>query len=486
MFNIRDIFTNKVPTIIAAFAIAAATSVSGAVVYASTSIGDNISTDGTLDVSGTSVFMSNVGIGVTSPNEKLTVNDGRIRITPKTDDGGSAQIYATGEGSGAMSISSNAYYDGSNWVRDDIAYGASNLHMINDGRLFYRTVSSGANPVTFTDRFVIDTGGNVGIGTTDPGEKLEVYSGVGAGRLRLTTDDGDGSIVQGYAAGDVGNLQFKVGADLTALRLNYNGSVVMNGGNVGIGTTTPGALLDIESSSALGTGLHLNHVGTGDFSQIQFQENGTVKGFVQHFGSTRSTPVERRNNFEIGTISTSSIQFRPNDAAAMTIVNGGNVGIGTTAPGAKLDVANGGIALMMGADNNATTRTNSTLKWGALTVPHYTNAEEPMATIVGVSDSSSNDVEIGGGSSLLNAATSIKFYTAANNTTVLGTEAMRITGGNVGIGTTGPNAKLQVADGDVYIETIGKGVILKSPDGTCARGTINNSNTLAFTDVACP
>lgn len=58
--------------------------------------------------------------------------------------------------------------------------------------------------------------------------------------------------------------------------------------------------------------------------------------------------------------------------------------------------------------------------------------------------------------------------------------------GNVGIGTTEPSAKLQVTNGDIYISDIDKGIIMKSPDGTCWRGTVDNSGLLNFTIVECP
>lgn len=52
--------------------------------------------------------------------------------------------------------------------------------------------------------------------------------------------------------------------------------------------------------------------------------------------------------------------------------------------------------------------------------------------------------------------------------------------GNVGIGTTDPKARLQIADGDIFIQDINKGIIMKSPDGSCWRGTMNNSGQLEF------
>jgi hypothetical protein len=57
--------------------------------------------------------------------------------------------------------------------------------------------------------------------------------------------------------------------------------------------------------------------------------------------------------------------------------------------------------------------------------------------------------------------------------------------GNMGIGTSDPVARLQIANGDIFIENIDRGIIMKSPDGNCWRGTLNNSGMLEFTQVDC-
>ena len=110
-----------------------------------------------------------------------------------------------------------------------------------------------------------------------------------------------------------------------------------------------------------------------------------------------------------------------------------------------LDVSYGGFTLLLGADNNATSRTNSTQKVTRIGNYHYTNAQEPLTLIVGDSSSGVSNVNIGGGTSAMNAAENIKFYTAVNDVTVTGTVAMLIdTAQRVGLPTVSGSHKLSV------------------------------------------
>lgn len=59
--------------------------------------------------------------------------------------------------------------------------------------------------------------------------------------------------------------------------------------------------------------------------------------------------------------------------------------------------------------------------------------------------------------------------------------------GNIGIGTEEPAAKVHIKSGDMYIEDIDRGIIMKSPDGTCWRGTLNDQGQLIFQAlIECP
>ncbi|PIZ44269.1 hypothetical protein COY32_06760, partial [candidate division WWE3 bacterium CG_4_10_14_0_2_um_filter_41_14] len=156
-------------------------------------------------------------------------------------------------------------------------------------------------------------------------------------------------------------------------------------GNVGIGTTGPGALLDVEINTATDV--------------FEFRRTG-FKYFTLDYGGSTA-------NFE-----TDAITYWQSLTGQFLLTD---------------------------------TRTDATAKAGRLGVPHYTNTEEPFLLYLGISQAGSNVLSIGGGSALGNVATQIGFFTAANNTTTTGTEVVRIdNAGNVGIGTTAPGAKLHL------------------------------------------
>jgi hypothetical protein len=131
-----------------------------------------------------------------------------------------------------------------------------------------------------------------------------------------------------------------------------------------------------------------------------------------------------------------TIAFSEGGAEAVRIDSSGNVGIGTTTPSYRIDAVGAG-SPANGIMRTSSNLTNSTTKYGYYTVGHYTNATVPFGFIQGESNSTENNVHIGGGAGEITAATRIDFYTASNNTTTNGTERMRIiSSGQVGINVT--------------------------------------------------
>jgi hypothetical protein len=114
---------------------------------------------------------------------------------------------------------------------------------------------------------------------------------------------------------------------------------------------------------------------------------------------------------------------------------GGNVGIGTTpTTNAALDINQGYYSIMYGAVNGANGgRPDNTNKEGRIVQYHRDNEEEPLGAIVTFSQGTASNVNIGGGSSLVNAATETALYAAADNVTTGGTKILSATVDGVNI-----------------------------------------------------
>ena len=138
--------------------------------------------------------------------------------------------------------------------------------------------------------------------------------------------------------------------------------------------------------------------------------------------------------------------------------------------GGTLDVFNSGnasttLTALLGADNGAGNgRTNSTTKVAIVGMPHYTNAEESVGLIVAGSLSGESFIEIGGGSSVVNAATSVHIRTASNTTSTGGTQRL----------TVNSSGDIDVETGDIFFSTSGQGIVLGATSNVGSSNTLND------------
>jgi hypothetical protein len=145
------------------------------------------------------------------------------------------------------------------------------------------------------------------------------------------------------------------------------------------------------------------------------------------------------------------------NTARLIISSSGSVGIGTTSPVVKLDI----IGTTSGSLRMADNATDATNKVGRIVGRQSTNADTDFLAFDIRGLTTSNEINYGGGSGILNSATSHTFYTAANKTTLTGTVRMIIdSSGNVGIGTTSPGKLLEV-NKNLATNTVGSGEVLR-------------------------
>ncbi|MEK9770392.1 MAG: hypothetical protein VW683_15885, partial [Betaproteobacteria bacterium] len=302
----------------------------------------NLTTTGTLSAGATTVSTGSSGATAnTSADDLVVEGSGNTGISIMSPNANSSNLYFASAADNNL-----AYLE----AKDD--GGTFKIGTTQTGHDVQ--ILSGNNTLALT----IDSSQNIGIGTSSPSTKLDIQVASGGGDAlnlsRATTSDtfgirgdnvgilewraggsfGGGGIrmVGGLQGGaDEGTISFHSGdssGGLQAERMRIDVS-----GNVGIGTSSPSAQLQVGSGTDALTG-----TGTGQIC---------LSGAGQTLAVTDKPAVYHRNSVGLGLYSDYAMSFEVNGSSskseAMRIDNSGNVGIGTSSPENALDitVANG-------------------------------------------------------------------------------------------------------------------------------------------------
>jgi hypothetical protein len=318
----------------------------------------------------------NVGIGTASPGQALDVV-GNIRASSTLLAAAIQTGYGVSTGDCFVEIGGDRTGSGPSYVdfhstsgtdfearilRNSGANGGLDILNTGTGNMVVGQV--GAGPLLLytnnTTRMVIDSNGNVGIGTTNPLVSLEVNGS------QITRGDANGFILFAPKEGtepfgtDYDRFEIRVDdtAQVTTLG-NTNGGTgsaralaflagtnermrIDTAGNVGIGTASPTSKLDVQGQ--IGTGNITVRGDTSEGGQISLNDkNNTAATYnfdVDSGGHGRLFTTINNTNLTIGQLAGTggNVVFTTANTERMRIDSSGNVGIGTSTPGQLLTV----------------------------------------------------------------------------------------------------------------------------------------------------
>jgi len=371
-------------------------------------------------------FAGKVGIGTESPGAKLEIKDGNLWLNGATSNYNPEIFFIDDAGPTGIA-------------------GAKIRYENNNGNLYFDhkwdTATSGFFFRNRVDGTALNTmslvNGKVGIDIDTPQAPLS-FANVAGNKIdfyyNTTTSDRYGIQVQASelrihsgAAGDsTGGITFGKDNGTTfteAMRIR-------NDGKVGIGTDTPGTILDVSYGVSASQTAQINLNGAnGAAAELVMRaggdDNGTIynrRAAIRYYSNEISTTTAQWVNGVSMSQTTGDDKFYFNNSGNSTVLclqQNGNVGIGTTGPTRKLSVEDSSSSII--AD----------FKYSAAA---YSSIDLSNNTSFARLSSVNSDL-------LLSPA---------------GLEKMRITSaGNVGIGTTSPDLKLDVthATSGEYVAT---------------------------------
>jgi len=298
-------------------------------------------------------------------------------------------------------------------------------------------VSIGSNTATHSLTLGSTATGYADYNTVDQTTNYERARGAWVSNVYTITTESGGTGVNR-------NLILTAGSG-TARALTVRGIPTILGAVTAIGSSGTGSISSFGITGTLSASSNIQQ-GLSIFNSIS--QTGTA-GYRSIFVSTFENTLGSGSKYLIDLGTNSAANGAGTHTSLFVVTNQGNTGIATSIPTSTnggIDIASGGFGLIIGADNNASTRTNATAKLARIGGYHYTNTEEPITFMTMNAASGGNNLNIGGGSGIMNSATQIDFYTGANSTTLNGLSRMTITSaGLVGFMTQAPTHNITMS-----------------------------------------
>ena len=373
-------------------------------------------------------------------------------------------ITFTGSLTSSNITTSNLNVIGDTTTFNTTIYQTEQLQVVNDTTataMIVKQVNSNKNVAEFYYQnnqlgFIINSNGNLGIGITNPLNKLDINGNINTSSISINNIDISTTITNNSNNAFINSSNFTY--NTAKSNINYNdllnepwinsGTTIynFNSGNVGIGKSNPSTLLDVNG--------HINAVGNIYTQGIQPFNDGTSKAI-----SIRSRLSGNINLYS----ESGNINFYTNSSNRFIIGSIGNIGIGTDNPLRKLDIFNGDLLI-----RNSNELNNANILFGT-----QSNSTAPIKTaIIAENLNSWNRANL--------------HFCLADDTTTQSNVSINfakmtiLNNGNIGIGSTNPLNKLDVNGNintsSISINNIDISTTISTNSNNLANFTSNTSN----------